>query len=332
MARRKLTPSALAPILDHTVYWGYEKEGGQTAIQPPYVPYLMLLATKLHGFARQRRGSIKNSAKKLSLDRPSRIERIPGYQRIPKDQKVTDKKKNRQGGADYEKLYKINKGLALELLMSCVIYRLVSPACSRANCTLAFQRPCNSSPSGYPDLSVEYGEGSIVHVEVTTRKELKEKDFYAQLKSALKHMIDKEVNWALLVTEWDIKKINTDRARYKIEGLFYGDKKYEGKYYEQWRNVIIMSLQEMADLSSSLSADRDFHAGRKRLTAAKIPELLETLKTAQEKFRNKQDENKPDEGKPDEGNLDKEKQDKKKPPENLREVWMEATKRLLKDN
>ena len=46
------------------------------------------------------------------------------------------------------------------------------------------------------------------------------------------------------------------------------------------------------------------------------------------------DEGKSDEGKPDEENLDKEKQDKKKkkPPENLREVWMEATKRLLKDN
>ena len=297
----------------------------------------MLLATKLHGFGIQRRRSIENSAVKITLDRPSRIKRIPKDQRIPKvpkDQKVKDKQKNRRGGADYDILRSINKGLALELLMSCVMYRLVSPACSRANCTLAFQWPCNSSPSGYPDLSVEYGKGSIIHVEVTTRKELKEKDFYAQLKSALKHMIDKEVNWALLVTEWDIKKINTDRARYKIEGLFYGDKKYEDKYYEQWRNVIIMSLEEMADLCSSLSADRDFHAGRKRLTAAKIPELLETLKTAQEKFRNKQDENKPDEEKPDEGKLDKEKQDKKKkkPPENLREVWIEVTKRLLKDN
>ena len=176
--------------------------------------------------------------------------------------------------------------------MSCVMYRLVSPACSRANCTLAFQWPCNVSPAGYPDLSVEYGEGSIVHVEVSAREKLKEKDFYAQLKSALKHMIDNEVNWALLVTEWDIKKINTDRAKSNIQHLFYGDKEYEEKYDEQWRNVIIMSLEEMADLSSSLSADRDFHANRIRLTAAEIPELLETLKAAQEQFRNKQDEKK----------------------------------------
>ena len=328
MARRRLTPPAPTPTtIDHTVYWGYEKEGGQTAIQPPFVPYLMLLATKLHGFATQRRRSIENSAVKITLDRPSRIKRIP------KDQNVTDNKKNRRGGADYDILRSINKGLALELLMSYVMYRLVSPACSRANCTLAFQWPCNSSPSGYPDLSVEYGKGSIVHVEVTARKELNEDDFYEQLKSTLKHMIDEEVNWALLVTEWDIKKINTDMARYRIERLFYGDKKYGDEYDEQWRNVIIMSLREMADLCASLSADRDFHAGRKRLTAAKIPELLETLKTAQEKFRNKQeDENTLDEGKPDEGKPDKENQDKKKPPENLREVWMEATKRLLKDN
>ena len=129
----------------------------------------------------QRRRSIKNSAAKLSLDRASRIKRIPKHLRNPKDLKVTDKKKKRQGGANYEKLYRINKGLALELLMSCVLYRLVSPACSRANCTLAFQWPCNSSPAGYPDLCVEYGEGSIVHVEVTARKELIEDDFYAQL-------------------------------------------------------------------------------------------------------------------------------------------------------
>ena len=331
MARRRLTPTFQAPTEDHTVYWGYEKEGGQTAIQPPSVPYLMLLATKLHGFATQRRRSIKNSATQLSLDRPSRINRIPKHLRNPEDLKLKDNKK-RQGGANYEKLYRINKGLALELLMSYVMYRLVSPACSRANCTLAFQWPCNSSPSGYPDLSVEYWEGSIVHVEVTARKELKEDDFYTQLKSTLKHMIDEEVNWALLVTEWDIQKINTDRARYRIEGLFYGDKKYGDKYYDQWRNVIIMSLGEMADLSASLSADRDFNAGRKRLTAAQILDLFEALKAAQEQFRNKQDENKTDEGQPDDGKTDEEKQDnkKKKPPENLREVWMETTNSLLK--
>ena len=151
-------------------------------------------------------------------------------------------------------------------------------------------------------------------------------------KSALRHMIDEGVNWTLLVTEWDIKKINTDMARYRIEGLFYDDKKYEDKYCDQWRNVIIMSLREMADLSASLSADRDFNAGRKRLTAAQIPELFEALKAAQEQFRNKQDENKPDEGQPDDGKTDEEKQDnkKKKPPENLREVWMETTNSLLK--
>ena len=338
--RRRLTPRAPTPTgadtVDHTVYWGYEKEGVQTAIRPPMVPYLMLLATKLHGFASQRRRSIKNSLKNLSLDRPSRIERLPEHLRKPKDKKATHKKKKGQGGANYEKLYRINKGLALELLMSYVLYRLLSPARSRANCTLAFQWPCNSSPAGYPDLSVEFGdrERSIVHVEVSAREKLRKKDFLTQLKSALKHMMDNDVNWALLVTEWDIKKLNTDLAIYKIENIFHDDKKYEDRYDEQWRNVIIMSLREMADLCASLSSDRDFHADRKRLAAAKIPALFEALKWAQEEFRNKRDENsqneqQPDEGQSDGGQPDEEKQDKKKPPENLREVWLETTKNLL---
>ena len=338
MARRRLTPRALTPTeadtVDHTVYWGHEK---QTAVQPRSVPYLMLLATKLHGFASQRRRSILNSAKKLSLDRASRIDRIPEDLRPPKDRQATGKKKKRQGGADYETLYRINKGLTLELLMSFAMYRLMSPACSRANCTLAFQWPSNASPAGHPDISVEVGEGSVVHVEVSAREELKVDDFFEQLKSALKHMIDKEADWALLVTEWDLQKSKTVRPTYNIETLFDGDKKYGDKYDEQWRNVIIMSLREMADLNASLSADRDFHARRTRLTAANVSELLEALKAAQEQFRNKRDENKQDKeeqdvGQPDAEQPDEEKQGKKKkkPPENLREVWLETTKNLLK--
>ena len=325
MARRKLT----AGNPGHTVYWGYEKEGEQTSIQPPSVPYLMLLSTKLNGIAVNRYRSIIATVKKLKLDRASRIKRGEEHKEDTSDKQPI------QGGADYRNLRDINKGLALELLMSYLMYQLISPASSRANCKLAFQWPCNVAPAGYSDLSVDYGKGCIAHVEVSARQGMDITEFYKQFKSTLNHMAEKDADWGLLVTEWDLKRVNEER--YSYEGLVQ-----RGDNNDKRRNIIIMSIQEMASLSQILSYVDQFQAGTKRFDAGKIPELFEALRAAQEKFGSKQRDKKTQETKPDAenqgdenqsvGESGKKKKGEKKPPENMCEVWIETTKRLLKSN
>ena len=68
----------------------------------------------------------------------------------------------------------------------------------------------------------------------------------------------------------------------------------------------------MVDLSSALSFDQGFHAGKKRLATVNVPKLFETLRKAQGEFGRKQHEKKPAEEKPVEENQGDETEGKKK--------------------
>ena len=92
-------------------------------------------------------------------------------------------------------------------------------------------------------------------------------------------------------------------------------------------HLIIMSLQEMAELSATLAFDADFNSGKKRLKPAQARELFEALHAAQEPKEKveKAKQNKKSK------KQDQQKQAKKKKVEiNLRDTWIKATQRLLK--
>ena len=254
---------------DLPVYWGVDwvargqaSKDKEPPVRPETVPYLMELATQLDGMGDQQRPAIKYIIQEFSLEKRSRIARAREHKEEEAEKKLAGKSLN--------DLYKTNKGLILELLMASLMYRLDTPIVSRANCYLFLKMPSDHAPPGYPDVTVNYSNGFILHVEASANKVIDQEYFYYELESTLEHMKTHHVDWALLVTPWDYQKGKKTDA-YKA---------FMHKFQEELtqRSIIIMSITEMAQIASTLAADLDFQFGTKRLTGNNTLTLFETLR------------------------------------------------------
>ena len=227
---------------------------------------------------------------------------------------------NRQpGDDDYMKPYYINKALTLELMMTCALFRLLSSTYARANCKLKYGWPINFAPPRTPDIMVVCEE-FVFHVEVGAKQDVDDKYFTHELTSTLNHMVKQDVNYALLITEWDYKTARNSQV--------YKDFKSKRQEEFEHHHLIIMSLQEMAELSATLAFDADFNSGKKRLNTAQAHELFKALHVAQETKEEK--ENQKIESKQ-KGKRKQPEKKKKKVDINLRDTWIKTTHRLLKE-
>ena len=229
----------------------------RTAIRPEYILSLQTLATDLYWFGDNVHTDIKRKVKAYELGAKARRERG--------DDKYLDEE---------SPLDNINKGLALELLMSEIMYRLDSPVYSQANCKVIKRRPTYFAIKGRPDICVDYGNRFVVHVEVSASRRLEHHQFSQQLKSALTHMKKAGVNWTLLVTRFarSDRYIN-DRYNLFVRGNSAAMKR---------RNIIIMSVKQIAKVSSRLGRLQEFKPGGKPLAANAMLELFDALKSAGE--------------------------------------------------
>ena len=307
------------------IIWGQDIQRPRAIHPPPdIVPYLQGLATGLNGFAAQRRRSIEYYIQVFELDRESFVKRRGDRSKINWEETLqqTLNNQNRQpGDDDYMKPYNINKALTLELMMTCTLFRLLSPTYARANCKLKYGWPINFAPPRNPDIMVVCEE-FVFHVEVGAKRDVDDEYFTHELTSTLKHMVKQEIKYALLITEWDYKKARNSQA--------YKDFKSKRQEELEHHHLIIMSLQEMAELSATLGFDAEFNSGKKCLDPAAVRELFEALHKAQEpkeeekeKSKKKMKSKKGDKQKP-------AKKKKKKVDINLRDTWIKTTQRLLK--
>lgn len=252
----------------HPVVWGKapEKEEDEAPVTPPFIPDLPELASRLYGMGDQQRRSIDETMEELELDRYSRLDRFA-------EQGATeDEIKEKRKEWTKKSLYKINKGLMLELLLSCLMYRLDSPSLSRSNCKVFNRWPSNHAPPGYPDVVVDFGKRFSVHVEVSSNKQMGERYFRYELDSTLKHMQAKDVRWGLLITDWDISVSRKRRAYAAFTEVNKNDLK---KY-----NIIILSMIEMAELSLALASDLEFLKGNKSITKDNMVTLFRKMRVA----------------------------------------------------
>ena len=188
-------------------------------------------------------------------------------------------------------LYRINKGLALELLMAQVMYRLDSPDYCQANCKIIKRNPSYFAGTGKPDIVVEYGSGFIVHVEVSADRDMELDKLREQCEGALRHMKAKGVNWTLLVTPMD----RSDAYVKETYDWFVRGNERDMRN----RSIIIMSIKEIAEVGSRLARLQGFRPGGTPINAGAMPALFEVL-----------------------GGAEKE--------SNLADVWVDKVKELMK--
>ena len=105
--------------------------------------------------------------------RPAINKKITEYGLVKKARKEReDLKYIPEEDEDDSPLYRINKGLALELLMAQVMYRLDSPVFCQTNCKIIKRNPSYFAGRGKPDVIVDYGDGFVVHVEVSADQDM----------------------------------------------------------------------------------------------------------------------------------------------------------------
>ena len=312
------------------IFWGQDIQRPRAIHPPPdIVPYLRGLATGLNGFAAQRRRSIEYYIQVFELDRESFVKRRGDRGKINWEETLQEtlNNQNRQpGDDDYMKPYYINKALTLELMMTCALFRLLSPTYARANCKLKYGWPINFAPPRTPDIMVVCEE-FVFHVEVGAKQDVDDEYFTHELTGTLNHMVKQDVNYALLITGWDYKTARNSQA--------YKDFKSKRQEELEHHHLIIMSLQEMAELSATLAFDADFNSGKKRLNPAQAHELLKALHAAQETKEEKEEEDDKEKQKTKSKNKGKQKQAEKKKKRkvdiNLRDTWIKTTQCLLKE-
>ena len=310
------------------IIWGQDTQRTRAIYPPPdIVPYLQGLAAGLNGFAAQRRRSIEYYIQVFELDRKSFKDRRGSRDKISWEQAIQAALENRNRRTDdgeYMKPYNINKALTLELLMTCALYRLLSPTYAQANCKLKYGWPINFAPPRKPDIIVDC-DGFVFHVEVSAKIDMDDEYFDDELTGTLNHMKSQNVTYALLVTEWDYKKARNSEA--------YKEFKSNNQTDLDRHHLIIMSIQELAELSATLGFDADFNSGKKRLNPAQTRELFEALHAAQETKEEKEEEDDKEKPKIESKQKGKQKQPEKKKKKvdiNLRDTWIKATQRLLK--
>ena len=302
----------------HTVFWGIEHDESRVVsgqeerpVQPTSIPYLMELGTQLFNLSYHRYASIETLIREYKVDKWARLARVKEHneevERIrkkhPAGERLPEKKEDKFATTEkHSDLYKHNKALILELLMTSVMYRTDSPVCSRANCPLLLQTPYNHAQGGYPDITVDYGDRFTVHVEVSANKDYSDAYLRYELDSTLKHMQAYDVDWALLVTPWDYAKTQKS-GEYKT---FMETNQEEMTK----RSIIILSIWEMGQICYELAADWQIHAGKKRLTGRRMQILFRAVRHAQDSFDEDEDES--------DENVSK-----------LVAVWADRTKKLL---
>ena len=309
------------------IIWGRDIERPNAVHPPPdVVPYLQGLANGLNGFAAQRRRSIEYYIQVFELDREAFLARRGNRDELDWElalQQTLDNRDRQPGDQEYVKPYNINKALALELMMTCALYRLLSPTCVRSNCKLKYGWPVNFAPARKPDITVDV-EGFVFHVEVSAKIDMDDEYFGDELTGTLNHMIIADVAWALLVTAWDYKTARTSKVYKEFKSGRQADLAHH--------RLLIMSLQEMAELSATLAFDEDFNSGKKRLNPALVHTLFEALHAAQESREEKDGADKKKKKTRKAKTKGKQKQaTKKKEVISLRDTWVNTTKGLLMD-
>ena len=333
---------ACAELSNHPVFWGIDHDEAlirkgekERPVQPEYVPYLMELATELFNLNTHRPSALKELIKELGIDKWSRLarqndfnEEVAEYNK--KVSRPEDKKKEKEDKylEKLNRLYRHNKGIILELLMPCVMYRLDSPVTSRSNNPLLFQTPYTHTQGGHPDVTVDYGDGFILYVEVSVNMLYGDDHLKSQLESALEHMKSDEVYWTLLVTRWDYKT-----SRQSVEYTKFMEKNQEEMME---RSIIFLSIIEMARICSILAYDAKIHTGEKILSGKQTETVLSRCRDAQNEYQIEEEDG---EDRDDEAGGDNEAEDEDLENEdeeedeykeiNLVEIWTDTTKELL---
>ena len=253
-ARRRITVDDRP---DYPVFWGSDR---RSAVRPEYILSLQVLATDLYWFGDNVRRAIDKKYKEYGLVRKARKER-DDLDYISEE--------------DDSPLYRLNKGLALELFMAQVMYRLDSPVYCQTNCKVVKRNPSYFAGRGKPDVIVDYGGGFVVHVEVSADRDFELNKLGEQFISALRHMKDRGVNWTLLVTPLG----RSDSYVLDAYHLFVLQNESD-----MWnRNIIIMSIKEIAEVGSRLARLPAFRPRGTPLAASASPALFEALRSAEKK-------------------------------------------------
>ena len=331
---------AYAEQTTHPVFWGIDYDATLTRkgekerpAQPESVPYLMELGTELYNLSNHSPGPLKDLIKKFGIDKWSRLARENDFNE--KVAKSTGKKEDEYAKLEADYLYRHNKGMVLELIMPSVMYRLDSPVTSRTNCPVLFQMPYSHTQGGHPDVTVDYGDGFIVYVEVSTNKIYGDGHLKSQLESALEHMKGDKVYWTLLVTPWDYK---TSR-----QSVAYANFMEKNQVDMTEFNIIFLSIKDVARICYILAGDAEIHAGDKNLNSKQMETILSRLRDAQDEYQieeedgddeaggddGDEDDDEKDQEDEDEGEEDEEKREDEYKEINLVKLWTDTTKELL---
>ena len=119
---------------DYPVFWGSDR---RSAVRPDYILSLQVLATDLYWFGDNVDPAIKKKFKEFKITEKARKAR--------QDLKYVSEE-------DDSPLYRIDKGLALELFMAQVMYRLDSPVSCQMNCKIIKRNPSYFAGRGKPDV------------------------------------------------------------------------------------------------------------------------------------------------------------------------------------
>ena len=159
--------------------------------------------------------------------------------------------------------------------MAQVMYRLDSPVICQTNCKIVKRNPSYFAGRGKPDVIVDYGDRFVVHVEVSADQDMELDKLGEQLKSALRHMKARKVNWTLLVTPMG----RSDSYIQEMYGWFVQDNRNDMRN----RSIIIMPIKEIADVGSRLARLRGFRPGGNPIDAGAMPALFDALGSAEMK-------------------------------------------------
>ena len=263
-AKRRMTDED-RPV--YPVFWGSDR---RSAVRPDYILSLQVLATDLYWFGDNVEPAIKKKFKEFKLTEKARKARgdlkyVPGEDADEKEEEDNENAKD-------SPLYRINKGLTLELLMAQVMYRLDSPEICQANCKIIKRNPSYFAGTGKPDIIVDYGGGFIVHVEVSADRDMELDKLSEQCESALRHMKARKVNWTLLVTPMD----RSDAYVKDTYDWFVQRNERDMRN----RSIIIMSIKEIAEVGSRLARLQGFRPGGTPIDAGAMPALFEALGNA----------------------------------------------------
>ena len=270
-AKRRITDEE-KPV--YPVYWGSDR---RSAVRPDYILSLQVLATDLYWFGDNVEPAIKKKFKEFKLTEKARKERgdfkyIPGEKGDEKKEEDTEMEGEDDEKAKDSPLYRINKGLTLELLIAQIMYRLDSPDYCQANCKVIKRNPSYFAGTGKPDVVVDYGGGFIVHVEVSADRDMELDKLREQCDSALRHMKARGVDCTLLVTPLGrsddyVKETYDWFLQRNLEDMMY-------------RSIIIMSIKEIAKVGSRLARLQGFRPGGTPIDAGAMPALFEALGSA----------------------------------------------------